>query len=306
MNKLLVVLTSILLVGCDSTPKSVHSVDHPSIQMVDTVREQIEQAEEIEKSSGQIGSHLENIDREAEEILWRTAEIPDEDMSSQTSEVESRAESIRDSVKEAHKEQVRIEEALEDLKSANDRAAAAIGKIEGLEDLVAEYEKTDREVRQQAIQNMRGFVSLAFAIGFVMLVGGVFVALKVDTRLGGAVAAVGILAVGFAAASQYYLEEIAIIGLVALVVGFIIVTLLLANSLVKGKGYEEAIREVVELIEEIKDHMSQSNLDGMRKEIFGPNGYAIRFTNPITKKIIAEVKAKNHFEKLTRKEGNKT
>ena len=86
----------------------------------------------------------------------------------------------------------------------------------------------------------------------------------------------------------------------ALVIGFILVMFLLGNTLVKGKGYEEATREIVELIEEIKDHMSDANLDGMRKEIFGPNGFAIRFTNPITKKIIAEVKAKNHFEKLSR------
>lgn len=302
------VVTSLMLLitmlaglqACETLPTSSHGDDHPSIQMVDSVREQIEQAEEIGQSSSLIDSHLQDIDREAEEILWRTAEIPDEEMTSQTTEVEARATSIRDSVKDAHKEQVRIEEALEDLGAANARAAAAIGQVEGLEELVAEYKQSDREIRQQAIKNMRGFVSLAFSIGFIMLVGGAFLALKIDAKLGSAIMGVGVLAVGFGAASQYYLEEIAIVGLVALVVGFILVMFLLGNTLVKGKGYQEATREIVELIEEIKDHMSESNLDGMRKEIFGPNGFASRFQNDITKKIVAEVKAKNHFERLSR------
>lgn len=294
------ILTMSFLMSCSVTPTSSRSVDHPSIQMVDTVREQIEQTEEIHQSSSLIDSHLHNIDMEAEEILWRTAEIPDEEMTPQTEEIEIRAGSIRDSAKEAHKEQVRIEEALEDLDMANVRAAAAIVQVEGLEDLLADYAESDREVRQQALQNMRSFITLAFSVGFFMIVGGAFVTIKVDRKLGGAVLAVGMLVIGFAAASQYYLEEIAIVGLVALIIGFLLVAGMLGRSLLEGKNYQDATREVVELIEEIKDHMSDASLDDMRKEIFGPGGIAGKFTNPITKRIIAEVKAKNHFEKLSR------
>ena len=141
------ILTMSFLMSCSVTPTSSRSVDHPSIQMVDTVREQIEQTEEIHQSSSLIDSHLHNIDMEAEEILWRTAEIPDEEMTPQTEEIEIRAGSIRDSAKEAHKEQVRIEEALEDLDMANVRAAAAIVQVEGLEDLLADYAESDSEVR---------------------------------------------------------------------------------------------------------------------------------------------------------------
>jgi len=295
-----IMLTMSFLMSCSVTPTSSRSVDHPSIQMVDTVREQIEQTTEIHQSSSLIDSHLHDIDREAEEILWRTAEIPDEEMTPQTEEIEIRAGSIRDSAKEAHKEQVRIEEALEDLDTANVRAAAAIGQVEGLEDLLADYAESDREVRQQALQNMRSFITLAFSVGFFMIVGGAFVTIKVDRKLGGAVLAVGMLVIGFAAASQYYLEEIAIVGLVALIIGFLLVAGMLGRSLLEGKNYQDATREVVELIEEIKDHMSDASLDDMRKEIFGPSGIAGKFTNPITKRIIAEVKAKNHFEKLSR------
>lgn len=248
-----------------------------------------------------MSDHLSAINTEAERILRTTATVPDQDMTDELKEAEVRAGSITDHVKEAEKEQVRIEEALEDLKSANDRAAAAIGQISGLEDLIVEYEKTDREIRQEAMKNLRGFISLAFAVGFCLLVGGAFVALKIDGKLGGVMAGVGILAVGFAAASQYYLEEIALVGLVALVVGFILVVFMVGSSLARGKEYESAIREVVELIEEIKDYMSDANLDDMRKKIFGPNGFANRFQNEITKKIVAEVKAKNNFDKLSRK-----
>ena len=294
-------LLSFAVLGCDSLPSVPASSDHPSHTVTETVREQIEQAEEITTSSEVVGDHLKAIESEAEDILWSVAKVPDEDMTNTLVDTEQRASAIKDHVREAEKEQVRIEEALEDLKAANDRAAAAIGQISGLEDLIVEYEKTDREIRQEAVKNLRGFISLAFAIGFCLLVGGAFVALKIDGKLGGVMAGVGILAVGFAAASQYYLEEIALVGLVALVVGFILVVFMVGSNLARGKEYESAIREVVELIEEIKDYMSDANLGDMRKEIFGPSGFANRFQNEITKKIVAEVKAKNNFDKLSRK-----
>jgi hypothetical protein len=293
-----------LLLGCDATRQhKVHDIVNPSAVMVETVRTQIEKTEEIETANTSIGTHLEDIDGRADKVLWHLAMIPDGEFTESDGVIQEETEAIRESVDEAEKEQVRVEEALEDLEAANARVSAAIGEVHHLEDLLLEYEKTDREIRQEALKNLRGFISLAFAVGFCLLIGGAFVALKVDGRLGGVAVGVGILAIGFAAASQYYLEEIAVVGLVALVVGFIVVVFMIINVLMKGSQYKDAIREIVELIEEIKDYMSNSDLESMRKQIFGPSGFANQFTNEITKKIIAEVKAKNNFDKLSRKKG---
>jgi len=303
----LLIAVALVLCGCQTTQPSSDLKDdpNPSSVVVETSREQTEQTEEIKVANQKIGGQLGSIDDRADWILWRLAMIPDSDFTEKDREIEDAAEVIRFSVDESQKEQVRIEEALEDLESANSRVAAAIGEINQLESLVLEYEKSDREIRQEALRNLRGFISLSFTIGFSMIIGGAFVAFKVNPRLGGIIISVGVLAVGLAAASQMYLEEIALIGLVALVVGFILVVIMVGNTMVKGKNYEEAIREVVELIEEIKDYMSNSSLNEMRSEIFGPQGFANQFTNEITKKIIAEVKAKNNFEKLSRKQVQK-
>ena len=73
-----------------------------------------------------------------------------------------------------------------------------------------------------------------------MLIGGAFLTLWVSGKLGGVVLAIGVLTVGFAAASQYYLEEIATIGLVVLIVGFFATLAVVAWLLVQGKNDKKA------------------------------------------------------------------
>jgi hypothetical protein len=199
-------------------------------------------------------------------------------------------------VDEAEKEQIRIEEALEDLESANARVSAAVGQIEDLEDLVKDYEQSDREVRKEALANLHSFITLFFVIGFGMLIGGAFLTFWVSGKLGGAVLAIGVLTVGFASASQYYLEEIATIGLVVLIVGFFAALGVVGWMLLDGKNDKKAIAEIVELIEETKDHLTPEE----RKEIFGRDGFASHMTSDLTKKIIAQVKIKNGFKNLSR------
>ena len=293
------VLLSIMIVvgmtGCDTTPTTGSNA---SGTVIDSVREQVEQTEEISSASGRVSGHLSDIDRSADLILYEAAGMD----GTLVPRIEAHAIDIRDATVEAQKDQVRVEEAIEDLTAANSRMLVATGTIADMEALITEYEKTDREYREASLKSMREFTSLAFALGFLMCVGGAFVALKIDGRLGSSIVLVGVFAIGFAAASQYYLEEIAKIGLVAFIVGFVGVSIFIIRNMMQGHTAILAIREIVELIEEIKDYMSNKNLNEMRKEIFGPDGFANRFTSETAKKIIAEVKAKNNFEKLSRKD----
>ncbi len=298
--KALIVITALFsLFGCEALQDMSGTPENTASTVVDSLREQREQTGEITDASEEIGDFLDLIDREAELILNEIALAPTDrnyNIDPTLNNIESSAESIKENVDGAEKEQVRIDEALEDLESANARVSAAVGQIEQLEDLVEEYEASDREVRKEALENLHGFITLFFVIGFGMLIGGAFLTFWVNPKLGGIVLGIGVLTVGFAAASQFYLEEIATIGLIVLIVGFVASVGVVGWMLIDGKNDKKAIAEIVELIEETKDHLTPEE----RIEIFGRDGFASRMTSDLTKKIIAQIKIKNGFKNLTR------
>jgi len=295
-GRVLALMLMMTVSGCEVLQEvSTTPPKNTASSVVDSVREQTEQTQEITDASEKIAGSLENIDEEAESILNEIALVPNDrnyNIDPTLDSIENSAGAIKEHVDDAEKDQVRIEEALEDLDSANNRVSAAIGQIEDLEDLVAEYEQSDREVRKEALGNLYNFITLFFVIGFGMLIGGAFLTFWVNGKLGGVVLAVGVLTVGFAAASQYYLEEIATIGLIVLIVGFFVTLGVVAWLLIDGKKDKQVVVEVVHLIEEMKDRLSTEE----RKQIFGPKGIASKLTSDMTKEIIAKVKIKNGFK----------
>ena len=296
MKKLLIA-TLLLVAGCEAIQEINKIPANTSNTMVDSVREQKEQTEEITDASGAIQEELNGIDKQADSILNDIALVPEDrnyNIDPTLDSIEDSAEAIKEHVDGAEKEQIRIEEALEDLESANARVSAAVGQIEQLEDLVQEYEQSDREVRKEALENMHSYITLFFVIGFGMLIGGAFLTFWVSGKLGGVVLAIGVLTVGFAAASQYYLEEIAIVGLIVLIVGFFATLGVVGWMLIDGRNDKEAMKEIVNLIEAMKERLSPEE----RKEIFGVGGVASKLTSDLTKQIIAKVKIKNGFKRV--------
>ena len=297
MKTIFISVVMVSLLGCEAIQEINNSPENTASTVVDSVREQKEQTEEITDATGTIAGTLESIDEEADSILNDIALAPEDrnyNIDPPLASIEDSAESIKERVDDAEKEQIRIEEALEDLESANARVSAAVGQIEQLEDLVQEYEQSDREVRKEALENMHSYITLFFVIGFGMLVGGAFLTFWVNGKLGGVVLAIGVLTVGFAAASQYYLEEIAIVGLIVLIVGFLATIGVVGWMLLRGRDNEKAMKEIVGLIEAMKEHLT----DEERKKIFGLGGVASALTSDLTKEIIAKVKIKNGFKKI--------
>ena len=299
VSRILVLMTlvSIPMIGCEAIQEMNGVPTNTSNTMVDSVREQKEQTNEITDASEVIQDELNNIDEEANSILNDIALVPEDrnyNIDPTLDSIENSAEAIKEHVDGAEKEQIRIEEALEDLNAANARVSAAVGQIEQLEDLVEDYEHSDREVRKEALENLHSFITLFFVIGFGMLVGGAFLTFWVNGKLGGIVLAIGVLTVGFAAASQYYLEEIATIGLIVLIVGFLAALGVVGWMLIDGRNDKEAMKEIVNLIEEMKVRLSPEE----RKEIFGVGGVASKLTSKTTKEIIAKVKIKNGFKRV--------
>jgi len=293
MKNLVMAFVLITLTGCEAI-QEINRPDNTASTVVDSVREQKEQTEEITDASDSIGGTLRDINSDADSILDDIALAPDSNLDPTLDSIEDSAESIKERVDEAQLEQVRIEEALEDLESANARVSAAVGQIEQLEDLVKEYETSDREVRKEALENLHSYITLFFVIGFGMLVGGAFLTFWVNPKLGGVVLAIGVLTVGFAAASQYYLEEIAIVGLIVLIVGFLATIGVVGWMLIDGKKDKLAMKEIVGLIEAMKEHLTTEE----RKKIFGAGGIASTLTSDLTKEIIAKLKIKNGFKRM--------
>ena len=138
--------------GCEMFQEiSNESPSNTSSTVVDSVREQKEQTDEITNASEVIGNDLETIDDQANSILNDIALVPEDknyNIDPTLESIEDSAEAIKETVDDAQKEQIRIDESLEDLEQANNRVAAAVGQIEELEELVTEYEQSDREVRK--------------------------------------------------------------------------------------------------------------------------------------------------------------
>ena len=283
--------------GCEMFQEVTGEVpSNTSSTVVDSVREQREQTDEITNASEVIGSDLETIDDQADSILNDIALVPEDknyNIDPALESIEDSAEAIKETVDDAQKEQVRIDESLEDLEQANNRVAAAVGQIEELEDLVAEYEQSDREVRKEALENLYNSITLFFTIGFAMIVGGAFVMFWVSRKLGATLLGIGFLTIGFASASQFYMEEIAQVGLYVLIGGFLLTMVILAFMLLNGKNNEKAIQETVQLVEAMKDKLTEEE----RKEIFGQDGIASRMTSSMTKNIVAKIKIKNGWHK---------
>ena len=284
-------------IGCEMLQEvSNESPANTSSTVVDSVREQREQTDEITNASEVIGNDLEKIDEHAESILNDIALVPENknyNIDPTLESIEDSAEAIKETVDDAQKEQVRIDESLEDLEQANNRVAAAVGQIEELEELVKEYEQSDREVRKEALENLYNSITLFFVIGFAMIIGGAFVMFWVSKKLGATLLGIGFLTVGFASASQFYMEEIAQVGLYVLIAGFLLTMGIIAYMLLNGKNTEKATLEIVQLVEAMKERLT----DEERKEIFGQDGVASRLTSPVTKSLIARIKIKNGWHK---------
>ena len=297
MKNLILLAIILTTTGCEVFQQwETEKPENTSTTIVDSLREQKEQTEEIDGAASAIGEDLNTIDGHTNNILDDVAVITEErnyNTDPRIDTIEDSAEAIKEQVDEAQQEGVRIDEAMEDLKQANDRVAAAVGQIEELEDLVKSYEESDREVRREALENLHEKITLFFTVGFAMIVGGVFVMFWVSRKLGGTILAIGFLTVGLSLASQYYMEELAEVGLYVFAGGFLLTAVIVGFMLMNGKNNEKAMLEVVQLIEAMKDKLSAKE----RKEIFGQDGIAYRLTSKLTKEIVSKIKIKNGWDK---------
>lgn len=203
-------------------------------------------------------------------------------------------DSALESISEIKSHSDQIVEAGARVQAETSKMEVVATRIQDLEGRVAELESIEKEGRAQAMQKLYGYITLFWVIGFIVIAGGVAFAFFANKRMGLLAMLTGGLMIAFASASQYYLKEVALIGGV-LLGGLVLMGVgILLWSMFQANRSATAMREVIEMIEILKETMT----DGERERIFGPEGVASHVQSDFTKELIAKIKEKNGFKKL--------
>jgi len=277
----IIIITS--LFGCE-TPQN-HSA---SSTISHAIEVQQETTDQIEDSSGIITESSNSIRRDADGILDITAF---EDRTPEIINIEDKTNNIIVETNVIENESIKSKEALEDLNRANEQIRQSGTKVAQLENEVAELSKEDAALRREAIENFYSTITLFYVIGFAGLIIGIFM-VSYSRKLGGTLILAGLLILGFATASVYYLEEIATVGLWVTIGGVVAAVATLIYLIIRAKTERKTNDQVVELVEVIKEKIPQD----LRKDLFSKGGLAYTITDPATKKIINEVKVRNGFK----------
>lgn len=161
------------------------------------------------------------------------------------------------------------------------------GQIKELERKAADIKRIEAEARQKALEKLHGYIVAFWVIGFVVIVGGAVVSFWVNRTMGFMLMMVGAMMIGFASASQYYMEQIAQFGAFLLVGMILLGMFLLVRSLINAQRTSTAVTEIVQMIEVLKETMT----DDEKARIFGPEGIASKTQSWITQEVVARIRA---------------
>lgn len=267
-NFLLSVLLIFSVVGCK--PKVTPPPD--IVPVASTTPPHLEDVlEDIETNS-------EFIIADATLIKQETKTIPDQKVSGS---IQSKADNIIESSTSIKKE--------------NDKLGRIIEEVKKNEDELAKLKDLVNSKRLEALEKLYGYITMFWVLGFTAIVGGAVVAFLLGNRLfGSSIMMIGVMMVGFAAASQYYMEEIAKVGGVILVISFVGGIGYLIWGIYRANTVTLAVKEIVEMIEILKETIT----DQEKERLFGKNGIADHVQSDITKQVVAKIKEKNGLRSL--------
>ena len=218
-------------------------------------------------------------------------------IASETAAIRSDAETIlkensESSVVNAHANQILDSATRIEAETVNLQNTTAL--VTSMEKQIEELTNVENITRQHSLETLYKYITLFWVIGFVVLAGGAVIAFMVNKTMGFSICVVGALMLGFASASQYYLEEIAMGGGALLILMVVTGIGMVGWSLFKAKNNATAIHEIVEMMEILKEDMTDSE----RSRIFGVDGLATKVQSDLTKEIIQQIRDKNGFARL--------
>ena len=284
--KWLALTTITLLVGCSPSPISSNDVitgdkpSSPSISLQSVLDHTRDSTNAIDRDAQIITSASSN----AREILSTTYD-------SSTVEQKPRIDSTLTTLQLISSKAENIIEASDDIKKESTKLASLTVQVDKLENTLGAAVETSRI---KALENLYGYITMFWVIGFTLLAAGAAVAFFLNKTYGASMCLLGILMIGFASASQYYMEEIAFAGAILLILGFVVGLAMISWSVIRSNRNDVAIKEIVEMIEILRETMT----DDEKQRIFGVDGLASKVQSDLTKQIVFKVKEKNGFSKL--------
>ena len=218
-------------------------------------------------------------------------------IASETASIRSDAETIlkensESSAVNAHANQILDSATRIEAETVNLQNTTAL--VMSMEKQVAELTNAENITRQHSLETLYKYITLFWVIGFIVLAGGAVIAFMVNKTMGFSICVVGAIMLGFASASQYYLEEIAMGGGALLILMVVTGIGMVGWSLFKAKNNATAIHEIVEMMEILKEDMTDSE----RSRIFGVDGLATKVQSDLTKEIIQRIRDNNGFARL--------
>lgn len=285
MLRIFALVAAGLIVGCKSTPKeTVLPPQTPSTDRLESIIEHTrDSVAQIKEVSGEIVEDGNTVMTTVESVLPSVPEEAKSPLSKATDIVQGmqhKAEVIQDNAD-------RIEKETQTLANLSEQ-------VRRLEKKIIELESAAAQAQAQALQRLFGYITVFWVIGFILIVAGAAVAFFLNKGYGASLGLIGLLMIGFASASQYYMQEIALIGAVILVVGFLTAIGMIVWSTILSKRNSTAVAEVVEMIEVFKEGIT----DAEKERLFGEKGIASRVQSEITREIVAKIREKNGFKIL--------
>ena len=279
----LAILVVLPLASCKAAPKIDPNRGETSVRL-ETVSENIEATATEIKSDAEVIVAEASVAKQNIERIYDTA--PEGEREPLTAalnsvqEIDARADNI---ISESSK-----------IQRDADTLKAVESQVKELETEVIKYKSATSQAQAQALEKLYEYINIFWIIGFAAIIGGAALAFFANKGFGGTISLIGVIMIGFASASQYYLQEIAFTGAVILIGSFLVGLIMIGWSAVRGKNQDQAIKEIVELIEILKETMT----DDEKERIFGRDGLASRVQSELTTKIINKVREKNGFLRL--------
>lgn len=282
MKSIAISLLSILVIlsGCmESTQKREPiPTEKSSLTLIQSMAEHMEREnEDIARDAVSIQEDIASADADLDSIYNKVPE-----------EAQETLDLAIDKIWEAEQNAKQVSDSANRMQEEIDQLEVVTGQVKAMEARVVELQGVEAETRAKAMERLYGYITLFFAIGFLVVTAGAAVAFFVNKSLGFIMMLIGGIMIGFAAASQYYLQQIALVGgiLMAILVASGLVFMIF--SMIKGKKTEDTLSEIVQIIKVLMETMEPSE----KERIFGKNGIAENAKSDLTKQVLLQISEK--------------
>jgi hypothetical protein len=188
---------------------------------------------------------------------------------------------VRESAGIIQREIVIIRDEMGILKETNKKLENA---AQDFEKLAKENQELKSEGSAEARQNLFRILGIIFALGAAAIIGGVIIAFY-NGKMGMMIVGIGLITTAIAAAGTYYLQWIAIAGIIIAGVGLLATLIILIRGALDAKVEKESNEANIKIMEVMKADLPEDT----KNKVFGGNGKSgiaeVIQTKPVKKKV---------------------